>query len=114
MAKKAKASAASSSKTRLEARVDEELANEFRDVAESAGISVNQLLQGLVAWATENAVQGCPVYDKNGLEVSVEERPGCLFFGKASDREQIMKTQSDEGTVHFVLDLSLKNAIRNS
>lgn len=123
MKKKARTKAAGSSKTRLEARVDEELAGRFRAIAENAGISVNQLLQGLIVWATDNAVQGNPTYSEDSQGVSVEPRPGCLFFGREDDfLEETYDPDTEEvvtpaayypGHVHFVLDFSYQNALRD-
>lgn len=122
MKKKARTKAAGSSKTRLEARVNEELAGRFRSIAETAGISVNQLLQGLIVWATENAVQGSPTYDEVSGEVGSEPRPGCLFFGQLGELveeevhpdtgERLEPAKHYPGQVHFVLDFSYQNALR--
>ncbi|ELP32041.1 hypothetical protein [Rhodopirellula baltica] len=123
MKKKARTKAAGSTKTRLEARVDEELASRFRSIAETAGISVNQLLQGLIVWATDNAIQGSPTYSNETREVGAEPRQGCVFFGKEAaffDEEEHPETGEPmepakmyPGHVHFVLDFSYQNALRD-
>ncbi|QEG41825.1 hypothetical protein [Roseimaritima ulvae] len=121
MAKKQSTTKKTASKSRLETRVDEELAGKFKEIAETAGISVNQLLQGLVVWAVDNAVQGTPVYDERTGEVTTEPRQGCLYFGHESafiDEETneygevVEGPYHTNGKVHFVLDFSYQNAIR--
>ena len=58
MATKAKSRAKEDGKARLELRFEAQLAERVKKLAEDAGVSVNQLLQGLAQWAVENAVRG--------------------------------------------------------
>ncbi|OYP34507.1 hypothetical protein [Rhodopirellula sp. MGV] len=120
MGKKKQARSVNDGKVRLETRIDPKIADQFRAIAEEAGVSVNQILQGLIIWATDNAVQGTPVETDAG-ELYAEPRPGCLFVGQESfftdeefdeNGQLIAPTKLVPGVVHLVLDFSVQNAIR--
>ncbi|PNY37241.1 hypothetical protein C2E31_08760 [Rhodopirellula baltica] len=50
MGKKKQARSVNDGKVRLETRIDPKIADQFRAIAEEAGVSVNQILQGLIIW----------------------------------------------------------------
>jgi hypothetical protein len=111
-------------KTRLELRFDPELTERVKRLADDAGVSVNQLLQGLSQWAVDNAVRGEPYRDENGL-VRVREQAGCIFFGRVAENrtpEEIddleahygRKWEPDKGSIVFVLDFTVRRVVRES
>jgi len=68
-------------KVSLMLRLDTELHEKLRVTAEQAGISLNQMVQGICWGAIENVVQGEAKRQANGF-VGVQPRKKCLFFGK--------------------------------
>ncbi|HEV7301884.1 MAG TPA: hypothetical protein VGN72_21285 [Tepidisphaeraceae bacterium] len=105
---------ATDGKARLEVRVDEVVANRLFELAERAGLSVNQIMAGLARWAVDNGHPGTPVI--TGHRVESGEVPGCVWFGQAEwDVEE-----SEDGQLHpsspvivLALDYSDARAIRN-
>ena len=84
MAKKqttAEASSSEDGKVSLQLRIEAELHEKLRATAEEAGISLNQLIQGICWGAIENVIQGEGKRQSNGF-VSVQPRKKCLVFGK--------------------------------
>lgn len=110
-------------------RFDEELHERVRLLAETAQISVNQLMQGLARWAVQNARQGEPYRDQSG-KVQSRAQPGCLWFGEVASKplslhdceeiaahyggepEEYLGTESP-GNVIFSLDFTERHVVRD-
>ena len=78
--KKAKAVGQRPGKTRVELRIDDDVFETVRSLAEKAEITVNQLMTGLARWAGEKGQLGEPSYDRNGV-VQMKPIAGVVWFG---------------------------------
>jgi hypothetical protein len=78
--KKNKVSVPRTEKARMELRVDQEAYVQIRELAEAAGVTVNQVVNGLVHWAASHGHVGEAIRDEEGL---IETKPmeGKLWFG---------------------------------
>lgn len=128
MAKKKPKAAANDpvEKARVELRFDAVLNDQIRELAERASISVNQLIQGVMRWAVQNAVVGEPYREENGY-VDARLVPGCLFFGQTVSRwepgereeweehlgEKLPKAYKDKGSILFSLDFTERHVVRD-
>jgi len=112
-----------SEKVRLELRFDADVARSVTALADEAGISLNQLMQGLARWALWHGHPGEP---KLGREMKVEtiervrevegsiERPGCIWFGEvAYDLNGPGRGERvPDERVMFMLDFSERRAVQ--
>lgn len=85
MAKKTRAREVAAVKPRLEIRFDSEVYEEMRELAEKAGITINQLVNGVMRWAVANGHAGEGAFDEDG-NLSVKKQAGCVFFGRTTRR----------------------------
>jgi hypothetical protein len=113
-------------KSRLELRFDPELNERIRSLADKASISVNQLIQGVMRWAVNNAVVGEPYRDEEGI-VRAKGVLGCLFFGREGGHwepgekedwerhygEKIEGHIRDTGQLVFSLDFTERFVVRD-
>ncbi len=96
-------------RTRIEIRLDDDLAHEVRELAEKSNISINQLLQGITRWAVRVAHVGeAEVTEHN--EIVTHDEPGCLWFGRDTDDDG---TPLMPGILYFTLDYSERWAVRD-
>jgi hypothetical protein len=102
-------------KTRFELRFDDALYEEVKRNAEEAGISINQLMQGIARWAMKRANPGARAHFASEGVVSIDE-PGCIWFGHAADLEtdEYGRQDWDTGVFVFELDFTERNVIRES
>lgn len=68
-------------KARYELRIDEDLLNKIKAIAEAADISVNQLICGLLEWASRDPHLGEPDKQDDG-SFKVRPQAGCVFWGE--------------------------------
>jgi len=123
MAKRKKPQVRDEGKTRVELRFDDDLYAKVKATADDAGISVNQLLQGITRWAMGRAHVGDPQigYTRHGTmhSVETEDRPGVVWFGR-SGSEDVVDDQGEQlGTdtkveFDFALDFTERQAIRRA
>jgi hypothetical protein len=134
------AKTASSTKARVELRMERELFEKMTAIAEGAEISLNQLMNGLAEWASRYAIQGEPVMKvEDGTEVvERKDQPGCVFFGRVFKRDHVfVGTQeefeamddgwipsardedrmyelriTDPGAVHCALDFTVRRVVK--
>jgi len=92
-------------KTRLQLRIDTDLANRLEKLADDVGVSTNQLLQGVMRWAVENAHPG--EISKFGTVIETRPRPGCVWFGRNAPT-----SEDDESSVAFELDFTERRVVR--
>jgi hypothetical protein len=127
MAKKKKvpAKAEPAGKTRLELRFDSDLAETMKSFADEAGISVNQMVQGIVRWAMSKAVVGEAYRDEFG-GWRVKPADGCIFFGSLCQpwehSQEALQYEdetgkpaakyADKGNVFFALDFTERRVVR--
>lgn len=115
-------------KTRVELRLDPELYERWNAAAEAAGVSVNQLTEGLIQWASLRVVQGEPNREtRDGKEYITGARPqlGCLFIGHLQrwddeydeyNGDQVPTGQQvvvEPGYVHCALDFTVRRVVRD-
>jgi len=84
MARK-KAKGASGDKVRFEVRADRRIHNRLKEAAEKAGMSTNQLIEGILSATSRRLIQGRPARDENNVLRAVRA-PGCVFFGRLGKR----------------------------
>ena len=83
MAKKRRAKEAAVEKPRLEIRFDSDVYQKMQDLADKSGISVNQLVNGVMRWAVANGHAGEGTFDEHG-NLDVKKQVGCVFFGRTT------------------------------
>lgn len=102
--KKAVGSTEGQDKTRVELRFDPEVYDGIKRLADTAQISVNQLMQGLARWAATKLIPNKePVRGEGGF-VTVRDQPGCLWAGKVGTMrrmtsDEIAREEEDNGPV---------------
>ncbi|NNJ26790.1 toxin-antitoxin system HicB family antitoxin [Alienimonas chondri] len=102
----------------MQVRLDPELHAKVKDLAEQTDISVNQLVQGVLRWAVENAVHGEPEIRPGFQFVNRREVPGCVFFGRTGTwtredpEDERTERVGDYGCVFFGLDFSGRGLVR--
>ena len=102
----------------MQVRLDPDLHADVKDLAERSGLSVNQLAQGVLRWAVENAVPGEPKIEPGGKFVKVRDVPGCVFFGRVGTLsrdepdDETTERVADFGRVVFGLDFSGRGLVR--
>ena len=129
MAKKATAKPVENiGKARLELRLDKEVNDGIKQLADTAGISVNQLMQALARWAWQEGQVGEPKRDADGI-VRAKDQTGCIWIGRtgyklsevAEDemppdvRERIRDEQNGivKGEIKLILDFTERRVLRD-
>jgi len=114
-----------SSTVAMQVRFDGDLHQQLKATAETAGISLNQLIQGICRGAIAHLVQGEPDVDDGGF-VRTKPQRGCVFFGRAgfvpTDGEEeceecfgkngVYPDFVEKGTVWFGLDFTNRGYVR--
>jgi len=91
-------------KARFETRVDPETHARLRQLADDAGVSMNQLIEGVLVWAMSKAYPGRPRIHDNGPGYYDSTEDPAVWFGFDGfkpDGEPV-----GNGHVLFVLDFS--------
>ncbi len=109
-------------KTRMQLRFDDDVYQGVQRVADAAGISVNQFMQGIARWAVDHVNQGEPVRHKDimgGCMFRVEPRPGCMWFDKDGGDYGRAYDDAGEKTFHYArmvfwLDLTERSAVMSN
>lgn len=128
MAKKATAKPIeTTSKARLELRLDKEVNEGIKHLADSAGISVNQLMQALARWAWQEGHVGEPKRDAEGI-VRTKHQPGCIWMGRqgwkleeldsnemgpAYDELEEHYKGPEKGEIKLILDFTERRVLRD-
>ena len=107
----------------FQVRFDADLHEALRREAEQAGISLNQLIQGICRGSLSYLVQGEAEKTRDGF-VLVKPQKGCVFFGRRgvhySDRERQEfysgegneLAEDDPGALWFALDFTNRGVVR--
>ena len=61
-------------------RLETKVASELTRIAEETGVSVNQLVNGILKWAVQNAHVGEAEY-QGSYDIGTNEVAGCVWFG---------------------------------
>ena len=111
-----KKSSAQDGKIRIELRVEPEQHKAISEKAEQAGISLNQLLVGMIEWANEYMHQGEPYRESGKDIVEVRAKQKCVFLGRPQkhevydvDTEDGYETERrlvEKGIIYGILDFS--------
>lgn len=127
MAKKQAARERDAGKTRIELRFDDQLYKRAKDLADRAGISVNQLMQGLARWFLDRAQVGEPYRESDG-SVRMRSQEGCVWAGnpgfRYSDEERQRMAEDnecplsevpreDKGNIIMFLDFTERRVVRD-
>lgn len=128
MAKKkaSKATASSGGTTSVKAvfqlRLDANIHQRLAEAAEEAEISLNQLIGGILDWASKNIQQGEP-FESDGFW-QARPQAGCVFFGRPGHRlteaeRRELKAHlgedpgnADKGEKIFWLDFTERRVVR--
>ncbi len=108
-----------SDKVSLHLRLDGDVHRRLSQAASASGISMNQLIQGMVEGCLEHLIQGEPDYKGKARLLGRRSQAGCVFFGKlgaaASEDDKAAAragalspedAEDDPGVVWFGLDYS--------
>lgn len=108
----------------FQVRLDADLHAQLKREAETAGISMNQLIQGILRGVLDRLVQGEAEVGRSGF-VNVRPQKGCVFFGQPGvslpepweleNLERAGVTPPDEefkGYVWFGLDFTNRGVVR--
>jgi len=99
-----------SRKARFEFRLDAAVHRRAKQLAEDAGLSMNQLLEGIVTWAVGCGHPGHPVPKRMGSARLIESREGeAVWFG--DDGHPDDEGNAGDAFVHFVLDFSASRCV---
>ena len=101
-------------KVSLQLRLEAELHERLRKTAEEAGISLNQLIQGICWGVVDKVVQGEAKRSPDGF-VHWEMRKKCLFFGcpgSFNDPDGRDPTPEYLGEYWFGLDFTNRGVVR--
>ena len=110
-------------KVPVQVRLDAELHEKLKRVAEEANISMNQLVNGMCWGLIGKSVQGEATKHSSGF-VAVEKRKKCLFFGEPGysltprERADIeaeghgAQIDDRDGEVWFKLDFTNRGVVR--
>jgi|GEM_PF-6486768 len=116
-----------SQEKRLHVRLDEGLLNAAQQFAEDAGISMNQLVRGLLHWVVEDGRPGREPFLNDDGELVEREQAGCFWVGlpqsdslPKAERERIARKmgisvgdmKGRSGYVNVVMDYSERRAVR--
>jgi len=103
-------------KTRLELRFDTDVYDGINKIADEAGVSVNQLMQGLARWAIAHANQGEASFDHEHKFYRKTPQTGCIWFGEPSKEVYDHKTGdiiNTEPEFYFQLDFTERRVVRD-
>ena len=121
----AKAKKAYGQKTPYMVRIDTEVLDGLRKLADGAEVSVSQIVNGLLRWAVDNAHLGEPHWEDTGnpaqggpqdeMLTATHPAPGCLWFGEIADEQYLEEHRYDPRqivAVHCRLDFTERRVVR--
>ena len=89
-----------SERQRLEVRLDAEVHDALRVLAKAAGVSANQIAEGVLSWAISRGHAGVPRWTGDPLPIFVASDPApAVWFGHEGDDDL-----NESGSVNFFLD----------
>lgn len=102
-------------KARIDLRLDPKVHADLKQLADQSGLSLNQLLQGIARWASQNGHPGRPTFHESGLFTGTADEDQVIWFGETDeDDEPTPRTDELHANVAFVLDYSDRAAVRSS
>ncbi len=96
-------------KARFETRLDSDTHARLRKLAEEAGVSMNQVIEGVLLWAATKAYAGLPAPHENGSGYFESVEAPAVWFGFDGFTEEGEPVGG--GEVLFVLDFSPGRAV---
>lgn len=119
--RKAKAVGQRAGKTRVELRLDNEVFDGVKALADQAEVNLNQLINGLCRWAAANGHAGEANRDEDG-KLYTKQVPGTLWFGQPGRwlPEEAVDAYEDagmdfenptKGTFYFGLDYTERRVV---
>lgn len=121
--KKARAAGQRAGKARLELRLDENVHERIKKLADDSELTVNQLVNGLVRWAGDRGRAGEPTRNNDGV-LMTNGVPGVVWFGNSGyyhseeDKTRHLEHFDEElcdfvkGEHFFTLDFTERRVIR--
>lgn len=101
-------------KARIDLRLDPDVHADLKRLADSSGLSLNQLLQGVARWASQNGHPGRPTFHEHLGFVGTVDEDQMIWFGETDEDDT---PPPKEGELHahvaFVLDYSDRAAVRS-
>lgn len=95
----------------FQVRLDADVHEKLKTAAATAGISMNQLIQGVLRWAGDHVRQGRPTL--SGKTIGEEPCAECVWFGVPTKPVGI-GDRGHEGDFVFLLDYSDRKALSTS
>ena len=104
-------------KSRCELRLDPVVHDRMKKLADKSGLSMNQLVEGILAWAGANGYAGSPIVDEQAELIKTTSLPQVLWFGHdGMERDDSGKTVGPDGSggqIAFMLDYRATRAMVN-
>lgn len=92
-------------------RFENDVYEAIKDLAEQAGVSVNQFMDGLSRWAVRNVRIGEPVINEAGEVVGERSERGCVWAGEIASQGDETKAEKPKG-VWMSLDFTGRRVVR--
>lgn len=103
-------------KARCEVRLDPAVHERIKLLADDCGLSLNQLVEGILAWAGTNAYPGVPTQRLDDATVATDPESHIVWFGHDGmerDPEGHAIGADGDGQISFILDFRATRAMVN-
>lgn len=105
------------SKSRCELRLDPVVHERMKKLADKSGLSMNQLVEGILAWAGANGFPGSPSVDAKQELVKTKPLQQVLWFGhdglERDESGEVLGPDGSGGQIAFMLDFRATRAMVN-
>lgn len=104
-------------KARCELRLDPVVHTRMKKLADKSGLSMNQLVEGILAWAGTNGYAGSPIVDEQQELIKTKTLPQVLWFGhngmEYDESGKMLGPDGSGGQIAFMLDYRATRAMVN-
>lgn len=83
----------------------------IKELAEQAGVSINQLMEGITRWVVMHARAGEPVVNEDGEVIGEVAERGCIWAGETAEEAEVDGTGKSRG-VWMCLDFTNRRVVR--
>lgn len=101
-------------KTRCQIRLDPAVHERLKTLASGSDLSLNQLVEGILAWSVNNAYSGLPSIREDPPIVDTLSTPNVIWFGhdgaERDENGKIVDIYGEPGQVCFMLDFRATRA----
>lgn len=91
-------------------RFDNEVYEAVKELAERAGVSANQLMEGLSRWAIKNVKVGVPILNDDGEVIGEKVEQGSVWAGQVVEASNANPKQ--KRSVWMYLDFTNRRVVR--